>query len=222
MRGSTPIIGMRTPCLGCGMNNTAVILCKDQKKSFIGAWMIKDDRICDDLIREVDESPFSYEGVITKGVGNFVEGQTVDKAAKDSIDCTVQVGTPNWIGYTEQLQDVLGCYKKRYESADAVDPYGLEAVNIQKYGKGGAYHAWHKERGCLSTATRHLAYMTYLNDVSDGGETEFLYQKLKVKPKKGLTLVWPVDWTHTHRGLPSMSQSKYIVTGWYRFMENNQ
>ena len=31
--------------------------------------------------------------------------------------------------------------------------------------------------------------MTYLNDIKDGGETEFYYQKLKVKPEKGLTLI---------------------------------
>ena len=45
--------------------------------------------------------------------------------------------------------------------------------------------------------------MTYLNTIKVGGETEFLYQKLKIKPKKGLTLIWPTDWTHTHRGLIS-------------------
>jgi len=59
--------------------------------------------------------------------------------------------------------------------------------------------------------------MTYLNDISDEGETEFLYQKIKVKPEKGLTLIWPTDWTHTHRGIPSQTETKYIATGWYRF-----
>ena len=45
--------------------------------------------------------------------------------------------------------------------------------------------------------------MTYLNDVSDGGETEFYYQKLKVKPETGLTLIWGSDWTFTHKGITS-------------------
>ena len=61
--------------------------------------------------------------------------------------------------------------------------------------------------------------MFYLNDVEDEGETEFYYQKLKVKPKKGLTLIWPADWTHTHRGIPSKTQEKYIATGWYSFTD---
>ena len=56
--------------------------------------------------------------------------------------------------------------------------------------------------------------MTYLNDVEDGG-TEFYYQKLKTKAKKGLTLIWPTDFTHTHRGIVSKTKEKYIVTGWF-------
>jgi hypothetical protein len=59
--------------------------------------------------------------------------------------------------------------------------------------------------------------MTYLNDVTDDGETEFYYQQVKFQPKKGLTVIWPADWTHTHRGIASMTQDKYIVTGWYNF-----
>jgi hypothetical protein len=60
--------------------------------------------------------------------------------------------------------------------------------------------------------------MTYLNDVTDGGETEWKYQKLKIQPRKGLTVIWPTDWTHTHRGLPSKTQDKYIMTGWLNFI----
>jgi hypothetical protein len=65
--------------------------------------------------------------------------------------------------------------------------------------------------------SRHLVFMTYLNDVTDGGETEFFYQKLKVKPEKGLTLIWGADWTFTHRGITSPTQTKYIVTGWFNY-----
>ena len=57
--------------------------------------------------------------------------------------------------------------------------------------------------------------MTYLNNVSDEGETEFLYQQVKHKPEIGKTLIWPSDFTHYHRGIPSQSQEKYIITGWF-------
>jgi tryptophan synthase alpha subunit len=66
---------------------------------------------------------------------------------------------------------------------------------------------------------RHLVFMTYLNDITDQGETEFYYQQLKVKPEKGLTLMWGVDWTFTHRGIVSPTQEKYITTGWLSFIK---
>ena len=59
--------------------------------------------------------------------------------------------------------------------------------------------------------------MTYLNNVTDAGGTEFYHQQLTVQPVKGLTLVWPADWTFTHRGVPSPTQEKRIVTGWFNF-----
>ena len=61
--------------------------------------------------------------------------------------------------------------------------------------------------------------MTYLNDIEEGGETEFYYQKLKVKPRKGLTLIWPVDWTHIHKGHIAPNEEKMIITGWLSFLE---
>ena len=56
--------------------------------------------------------------------------------------------------------------------------------------------------------------MTYLNDIPDGGGTEFkFYPDVKIQAKKGLSLIWPTDFTHTHRGVVS-EYEKYIVTGW--------
>jgi hypothetical protein len=59
--------------------------------------------------------------------------------------------------------------------------------------------------------------MTYLNDVPDAG-TEFKYQKITTQAKKGLTIIWPSDWTHTHKGQISDVNEKYIITGWYSFI----
>ena len=54
-------------------------------------------------------------------------------------------------------------------------------------------------------------------DRDEGGETEFLYQSMRVKPKQGTLLIWPAAFTHTHRGNPPLSNEKYIVTGWTEF-----
>ena len=57
--------------------------------------------------------------------------------------------------------------------------------------------------------------MIYLNDVEEGGETEWLYQQLKIKPKKNTAVIWPGSFTHLHRGNPPISGTKYILTGWF-------
>jgi len=57
----------------------------------------------------------------------------------------------------------------------------------------------------------------YLNDVEEGGETEFLYVKRRVSAKKGRFVLWPAGFTHTHRGNPPLSGEKYIMTGWVEF-----
>jgi hypothetical protein len=54
--------------------------------------------------------------------------------------------------------------------------------------------------------------------VTDQGETEFYHQNIKIKPEKGLTIIWPADWTFTHRGLPSLTQEKFVVTGWFSYV----
>jgi hypothetical protein len=65
---------------------------------------------------------------------------------------------------------------------------------------------------------RVMAWMTYLNTVEEGGETYFPTQQAKIKPAKGLTLLWPADWTHLHQGCVAPNETKMIVTGWYDYV----
>jgi hypothetical protein len=88
---------------------------------------------------------------------------------------------------------------------------------VQKTEIGQGYHVWHSETGSRDTCTRILAWTLYLNDVEEGGETEFLYYPKRVKPKAGTLVLWPAGLTHTHRGNPPISNTKYIVTGWIEF-----
>ena len=58
-----------------------------------------------------------------------------------------------------------------------VPPFWATIPRIQRYDKKGHFNHWHFERGFNETIDRCLVYMTYLNDVEEGGETDFLYQK---------------------------------------------
>jgi hypothetical protein len=64
--------------------------------------------------------------------------------------------------------------------------------------------------------------MTYLNTVFKGGETEFLYQDIKFSPTKGNTLLWPAYFTHTHRGIPAPIEDKFIITGWFEYIDQEK
>lgn len=100
-------------------------------------------------------------------------------------------------------------------------------INAQKYQKQqGGYPYWHSEvypqTGPNDALHRILLFMFYLNDVDEGGETDFYYQKLSVKPKAGRMVIAPAYFTHTHRGCVPKSNDKYILTSWVLFNQAQQ
>lgn len=61
--------------------------------------------------------------------------------------------------------------------------------------------------------TRVLTFIIYLNDIDEGGETEF-FTDCRVKPKAGTILLFPALWYYNHSGLMPITHDKYILTGW--------
>lgn len=89
------------------------------------------------------------------------------------------------------------------------------SVKIQKTPIRGGYHVWHCEITDVSSLERSLAWILYLNDIPEGeGETEFLWQGVRIQPKVGRCVLWPAQFTHVHRGNPVYTKEKYIATGW--------
>jgi len=115
-----------------------------------------------------------------------------------------------WKIYKEQ-------YALKFSVLNEAGSHNNYAFKIQKTEIGGGYHTWHFESDSRGNCHRVLAWTLYLNDVEEGGETEFLYQHLRVKPKAGTLIIWPAAFTHTHRGNPPLSNTKYIITGWTEF-----
>jgi len=178
--------------------------------NFIGGWYLEDPLI-DEIIEFHKNSDSKEPGKQCKEVRPNI---------KDSTDCKLD----------EKFLHDKYCLYRRNSVLRYIDKYPIcntlsnwmEIMypQIQHYKPGQAFHGWHSERGVGRNLThfRHLVYMTYLNDVTDEGETEFYHQKIKIKPERGLTLIWPSDWTFTHRGITSPTQEKYIVTGWFYFV----
>jgi hypothetical protein len=188
----------------------------NKKNNFIGGWYI-DKKVCANLIKYFERAPHKKRG----GLGLEGGKPGIDIRKKLSTDVRISVENQDLAIclYYEQLGKVATEYKKKYKyCTDQQLPWGIiEDWNIQKYNPKEGYFSTHFERTGGLTANRHLAFMTYLNDVKEGGETEFYYQKLRFKPETGLTLIWGTDWTFTHRGITAPKETKYIATGWYSF-----
>jgi hypothetical protein len=94
-------------------------------------------------------------------------------------------------------------------------------LQIQKYNQNeGHFNGWHVEKQNFKTTHRYLVFILYLNDVEEGGETEFLFKEegendfFKVKPKAGTLVIHPASWPYIHKGNKPISDDKYILTSW--------
>ena len=125
--------------------------------------------------------------------------------------------------FIKELIKVKNKYVEKYEYINKnQEPWNVfPYIKIQKYNPGESYFGWHAEvngeyNNQYNSKDRILVFSTFLNTVKKGGETEFLYQKEKIKPVEGRTILFPSFWTHTHRGNLT-KEIKYIITGWYTY-----
>ena len=125
--------------------------------------------------------------------------------------------------FDKSFKTVYEIYKERYTVE--VPTFRIDHYKLQKTTPTGGYHSWHcefppelpsdlNEDQHFSLYTRYAVYTVYLNDIKEGGETEFLYQSKRIPPKKGSICIFPSSYTHLHRGNPPLSDTKYIMTGW--------
>lgn len=183
-----------------------------KKIDFFRIYEMKDPNICEELIEYFDNNEHKRDGVIGQ--------REVNKDIKESVDCVLGDGKL-FDDYTSYLQNMCLDYVNDYPYSAAYDPWGItEPINIQRYKPNQGFYGWHTERTTFRepSASRLLVFLTYLNNIKkEGGETEFYHQDIKIKPKRGLTIIWPADWTFTHRGIPAKEETKYIATGWFNF-----
>ena len=177
----------------------------------MGGWYIPPG-ICDGLINLFKDNKQAQK----PGVVGFTS--RIAKEVKDSIDIGLPPtwSEPRFKKYTKVLKECVGLYEKKYPEVKEFESYGMvEGGNLQYYPPGGGYFRKHYERNSRHE-NRCLVWMTYLNDVPKGG-THFKYQNLTTPAEKGLTLIWPTDFTHTHSGQITKEHEKYIITGWFGY-----
>ena len=183
-----------------------------------------DKKLCDSIIEAHADLNRLQETVPGRVSGRSGDPEIL-KAAKNSTD--VELGA--YHNYRSLLNEVnvamQACYdqyqNKYWQINEYLARHSTTAWQIQHYDHKdrGGYHYFHIENSSPSNMRRVMAYIVYLNDIKQGGETEFLNQAMRVQPEAGKVVIFPAYFTHVHRGNPVLSaQDKYILTGWFEYV----
>ncbi|MBT8145877.1 MAG: 2OG-Fe(II) oxygenase [Gammaproteobacteria bacterium] len=183
---------------------------------FIGSWFLQPLSLCDDLVQFFE----SHQEIQTQG--QTAGGVNLD--AKNSTDMAIrpnELDIPGYEPLRHYFDALFACHKDYLEQwpflKSVMPRVEMGQFNIQRYIPGGHFQKVHSERTTVGNSHRVLAWMTYLNDVEDGGSTYFQHQDITVQPEKGKTLIWPAEWTHAHMANVLNNGKKYIITGWMHF-----
>ena len=168
--------------------------------------------LCNDMIGRFEAAASEqYPGRI----GQLV---SLDQSIKKSTDLVVS-GKPHWQDIDRALFGSLATALKEFRDAFPYFKGRFKDMGyaIQRTNPGEYYH-WHIDGGSHEFSQRQLVAVWYLNDVpGPGGETQFFYQDVCIRPERGKLLLFPPFWTHEHRGELLQQGVKYIATTWVVF-----
>lgn len=195
-----------------------VIIKSKTSPNFIGAWDLPDKNLCKKIIEFFENNKeLQRKGSTSTGVN-----EKIKKTTDITID-PILLNEKKYLIFNEYFEQLNECFKDYNNQFPFLKTFlkkiHIGHFNLQKYLPGDHFSKLHSERTDLGNLHRIFAWMTYLNDVEDGGTTDFDYFDLKIKPECGKTLIWPSEWTHAHTGSVLKSGEKYIITGWMHFAD---
>lgn len=184
--------------------------------------------LCKDIIQFFEEEDIIKLPGITQG--------GLNKNVKNTLDFKIPVNcheTSKWYKVNQllynELHSNLEIYlktlnnKPSYKNNNTFDDYKLipdkflieDVFQIQKYEKNVGKYIYHQDFSIDYSNKKHrvITYLWYLNDVMEGGETEF-NGEINIKPTAGKLILFPASWTYPHMGKMPVSNDKYIITGW--------
>ena len=139
----------------------------------------------------------------------------------------------SYSGNFDGKDPLVAAVERRIDDLLGMKPEQGERVQGQRYLPGQEFKqhfdwfhptdetCWPTERN--RGGQRCYTAMAFLNDVEEGGTTDFTHAHLSVTPKPGALLIWnnadedgnPNEDT-MHAGTPVTKGVKYVITKWYR------
>ena len=186
-------------------------------ENFIGVYdNFISDYDCEQAIEFFNQKE-EFKKTITRVASENVEGVYKKDAQFFAEPKNVEV----WVDTLKPLIFNFDIALKHYEKNTgikqiySVNEFIYTTLKIQKTLPTEGYHVWHIEHTSgFDYSNRVMSFIIYLNDVEDGGETEFLHQSMRVKPKKNRIVIFPATFPYVHRGNPPLKGEKYILTSW--------
>jgi hypothetical protein len=116
---------------------------------------------------------------------------------------------------------IFSGYSKYQETLPAPQgqPLCATTYSIRIYEKGVGKFLDHVDQSAGPNVTRVFGIILYLNDVEEGGETDFLDYGLSIKPEQGKLLIFPCNYLYRHQGNIPISDDKYIFTAFINFAD---
>jgi hypothetical protein len=167
---------------------------------------------CDEVIGRFEANPEQQY------VGRVGQLREQDRSIKQTTDLVVS-NKDDWKDVDQMFFRSLALAMREFRETFPYfkGPFKDLGYQVQRYLPGEFYH-WHIDGGSHELSQRQLVALWYLNDVpGPGGETQFLYQHVSVRPQRGKLVLFPPFWTHEHRAARLQTGAKYIATTWVVF-----
>lgn len=106
------------------------------------------------------------------------------------------------------LNSAVTSYHQRHGINES---FWQEGYNLLKYQSGQEYKIHYD---ASTQHGRHISCVLYLNDDYEGGEIEFPAFNIKIKPQKGMLILFPSNYAYRHIAHPVTSGTKYAMVTW--------
>jgi prolyl 4-hydroxylase len=173
------------------------------------------DSVCDEVIRQFEVNPAVTEGAVGSEHGPHVP------SVRSCLDLNMTQSCPELNPtLVSVLQKTAASYRDSITGYVFPDQIALEQFRAKRYRSGGErvdQFAYHVDVTSHASARRFLSFLWYCNDVTEGGETVFPHQNIRITPKKGRVMVFPPLWIYPHSGERPISNDKYVVSGYLHY-----
>ena len=171
--------------------------------------------MCEYIIQRFELSDKKEEGIPGTPDG------PVDNGWKKDMEIAIS-SQPEFREIDNLIYEKLSPYTERYisemNSMFGEEPmlggkYSDTGYLIKRYDVNDGWFHWHHD-SCVEDYGRSYRFagiIFYLNDVYEGGKTEFSFGTT-IAPVTGRLAIFPASWQFMHRGAVPLSNVKYIIT----------